>query len=101
PRGADHGWRSHGRADLRSLVAPVRVLSFATWRRALTGGDRRVCGAPDAWWRVGGWWLMTDEQRPVRPRAIRTPRRREPRKLVARPGRSGRTLAILAALVIG
>ena len=43
---------------------------------------------------------MADEQRPVRPRVIRTPRRREPRRLVASPHRSGRTLAILAALVI-
>jgi hypothetical protein len=43
---------------------------------------------------------MTDEQGPVRPRANRTPRRREPRRLVASPHRSGRTLAILAALVI-
>ena len=43
---------------------------------------------------------MADEQRPVRPRVIRTPRRREPRRLVPSPHRSGRTLAILAALVI-
>jgi hypothetical protein len=44
---------------------------------------------------------MTDEQGPVRPRAIRTPRRRVPRKVVANPHRSGRTLAVLAALIIG
>jgi hypothetical protein len=44
---------------------------------------------------------MTDEQTPVRPRPIRTPRRRSARRVVPNPHHPRRTLAILVALVIG
>ena len=43
---------------------------------------------------------MSDQKSPVELPARRTPRRRTPRKLVTGPHRSGRTLAILAAIVI-
>ena len=44
---------------------------------------------------------MPEQKSPVEQPAKRIPRRRTPRKLVARPNRSGRTLAILVALVVG
>jgi hypothetical protein len=44
--------------------------------------------------------LKSEPESPVEQPARTTPRRRTPRKLVAAPNRSGRTLAILAALVI-
>jgi hypothetical protein len=44
---------------------------------------------------------MSDQKSPVEQPAKRTPRRRTPRKLVGVPSRSGRTLAILVALIVG
>ena len=44
---------------------------------------------------------MSDQKSPVESHARQMPRRRTPRRLVAGPNRSGRTVAILVAIVIG